>query len=242
VFDTHAGAGAYRLDDASARRSGEAQAGVARLMAAGSPPPALAALATAVARFNGDGPARCYPGSPPLALSALGPRDRYLGCEVQPDDYATLVNTLRPFGTRAAVMKLDGYAAAARHLATDAARTLLLIDPPFERADDYARTAELVAARPRPDRQPALVWTPLKDLETFDAFLGRLEAARPRRLVALEVRLRPLDDPMRLNGCAMVMVDGPDIFDAALSAGRWVADHLGEDGRGARLIDLSDRG
>ena len=53
------------------------------------------------------------------------------------------------------------------------------------------------------------------------------------------MRLRPLDDPMRLNGCAMVFVDAPDVSQQALEAGRWVARELGEAGGGARWLDLT---
>ncbi len=112
---------------------------------------------------------------------------------------------------------------------------MLLVDPPFERADDYARVTELIASRPDPARQPALIWTPLKDLETFDAFLDALERAQPASLVVAQARLRPLDDPMRMNSCAVVLVDAPELDAEAQAVCAWVAAHLGGPGGGARV-------
>ena len=84
-----------------------------------------------------------------------------------------------------------------------------------------------------------LIWTPLKDLETFDAFVSRLEAGRPASLAVVELRLRPLDDPMRLNGCALVLVDAPDVSASALRAAGWIAQTLGAEGARARVERLA---
>ena len=239
VIDTHAGAGVYAMEGEAARRSGEAQAGVARLMADPAPPTALQRLADAVRACNPSAALQHYPGSPWLAAGALRPKDRYVGCELRADDCAALRRCLAtsPGGSAAQVVEGDGYAEAAHRLAGARGRTLLLVDPPYERADDYARTAELIARRPDPSRQPALVWTPLKDLETFDRFIGALEAARPASLVIAQVRLQRLDDPMRMNGCAVVLIDAPDLSTPAQEACAWVASRLG----GADALARVDR-
>src|SRR5665213_984729 len=52
VIDTHAGAGLYDLAGAEARRTGEAEAGVVRLMADAEAPAAFADLRAAVRRAN----------------------------------------------------------------------------------------------------------------------------------------------------------------------------------------------
>ena len=240
VVDTHAGAGLYGLQDAAARRSGEAQAGVARLMADPAVPAVLARLVAAVRASNPAGELQSYPGSPWLAVRALRRGDAYVGCELRPDDHRDLVATLSLLkgGPAVELLQADGYAVASRRLAQVRRRSLLLIDPPFERADDYARVAELIAGRPDPARQPALIWTPLKDLETFDAFLDMLERTGPASLVAAQARLRPLDDPMRMNGCAVVLVDAPDLQGEAEAVCTWAAARLGGPGGGPRVQRL----
>jgi 23S rRNA (adenine2030-N6)-methyltransferase len=116
----------------------------------------------------------------------------------------------------------------------------VLIDPPFERADDYANIAStLRTVRTRNPAAVVAVWLPLKDLETFDAFLRSIGAFAGGALVA-EARLKPLTDPMKMNGCAMVIAGAPVSVEAPLAAAcEWVVDRLGEAGGKARLWRLA---
>jgi 23S rRNA (adenine2030-N6)-methyltransferase len=230
VIDTHAGRGLYDLAGAEARKSGEAQAGIVRLMAAKDAPAAFAGLKAAVAALNGAGPVRRYPGSPWLIAQALGTADRYLACELRPDEHSALKSLLKDRPS-VATLCADGYAAAAERC-PPAGAVLVLIDPPFERADDYARIVETVArVRGKNPAAALLVWLPLKDLETFDGFLRDLEDAAPAPALVAEARMRPLTDPMKMNGCALVLVGGPDGLTEPLEAiCAWTVGALGEGG------------
>lgn len=237
VIDTHAGRGLYDLAGPEARKSGEAEAGIARLMAAKDAPEAFRPLTKAVAQLNGDGAVRRYPGSPWLIAEALRPSDRYLACELRKEEHDALRSALKG---RANVETLcaDGYQAAVQRCPPKG-RVLLLIDPPFEKPDDYGRIVEtLEAARRRNADVQALVWLPLKDLETFDAFLRDLEDAVNAPMLAAEARVRPLADPMKMNGCALVLVNGPDLSADLAEISGWVAQALGEDGA-ARVYSLA---
>jgi 23S rRNA (adenine2030-N6)-methyltransferase len=144
VIDTHAGRGVYDLGGAEAQRSGEAEAGVGRLLAAEDAPGVFAQLLAAVRRLNGDGPVRRYPGSPWLIAEALRPQDRYAACELRPEEHAALRKALE--GRRGVeTVCADGYRTAAARVPA-AGRPLVLIDPPFERGDDYANCVDAVAA------------------------------------------------------------------------------------------------
>ena len=80
------------------------------------------------------------------------------------------------------------------------------------------------------------IWTPLKDLETFDGFLRRLAAGTKAPALVAEARLRPLTNPMKMNGCAMVVVNPPEGADAAAAEiCGWVAGMLGEAGARAEV-------
>lgn len=234
VVDTHAGAGGYDLDGELARRTGEAAQGVFRLMAAEDAPAAFDGLKAAVRRGNPDGGVRFYPGSPSLIAAALRKGNRYVACELRDDDVALLAETLAPFPGAKAV-QTDGFAMAGRE-AGKGGRPLVLIDPPFERGDDYARIAETMARVLLLDPGACIaVWLPLKDMETFDAFLRSVEPACPDLLVA-EARLKPLTDPMKMNGCAMVIANAPAGLDDGLtSVCAWVAGRLGETGGKAEV-------
>lgn len=236
MLDTHAGAGSYDLESAEARRSKEAEAGVMKLMGADAPPE-LASLKAAVAAANPGGGVKVYPGSPVLIARRLRPGDRYLGCELRPDDQAELSKRLRRWPAASARQE-DGYDVLADWSAVDA--RLALIDPPFERGDEYARVVGGVrAVMARHPETVFAIWTPLKDLETFDAFLGGLEAIPGVKGLVVQVRLRTLDDPLRLNGCAMVVLGGEALLESLEGPSRaiaaWIVEALGEPGGQARV-------
>jgi 23S rRNA (adenine2030-N6)-methyltransferase len=230
VIDTHAGRGLYDLAGPEARKSGEAEAGIVRLMGAADAPEPFAPLTAAVKALNGGGELRRYPGSPWMIAEALRAGDSYLACELRPDEHAALTQVMT--GKRGVrTLCADGYAAAIEHC-PPTGRTLVLIDPPFERADDYAQVVRTAAAVRRRNRAAELlVWLPLKDLETFDAFLRDLEDAEPGPLLVAETRMRPLTDPMKMNGCALVLVGGPEGMAPTLEAiCGWTAQALGDRG------------
>jgi 23S rRNA (adenine2030-N6)-methyltransferase len=57
-------------------------------------------------------------------------------------------------------------------------------------------------------------------------------------MVAAETRIRPLSDPMKMNGCALVLVGGPDLQAPLAAICGWAAQALGAGG-GARVYALS---
>lgn len=237
MIDTHAGRGIYDLAGEEAQRSGEAAAGVLRLMSAKAAPAVFEPLAQAVRALNGSGETRRYPGSPWLIAQILRRDDRYMACELRREEHAALQRAL---AGRPGVQTLcaDGYDTAVQRCPASGP-VLLLVDPPFERADDYARTVETVSRVRRRNRGArALIWLPLKDLETFDAFLRDLEDAVAEPILVAETRMRPLTDPMKMNGCALVLVDAPTGLDGELETiCGWVAETLGEGGA-ARVYGL----
>ena len=238
VIDTHAGAGAYDLGGDMAQRSGEAAAGIGRLLAMpenlGGAPAVFASLVAAVKALNGGDEGSLYPGSPLLIAGCLRKADRYTACELRPDDFDSLRRTLAPYAFAQAV-KDDGYATAAVR-AGKGGRTFVLIDPPFERSDDYAQIVATTRAVLARDKDAVIAaWMPLKDLETFDAFMRAMETVTNDALAA-ELRLRPLTDPMKMNGCAMVMVGAPKSTEGAIAEiTTWLADNLGDAGARARI-------
>lgn len=243
VVDTHAGAGAYDLSDTNFARSKEAEAGVKTLLG-GDVPDSLKPLADYVRLKNAQAgfrdPIGLYPGSPLMVVDHLRRGDAYIGCELREDDHARLKSTL---GRRGEARLEDGFQAAVA-AAQDARRLLVLIDPPFERPDDYDRiTATVHAVLTAKPEACVLIWLPLKDLETFDSWLRQMERevldTTEARLLAAEVRLRPLWNPMKMNGCALAVVNAPEGFEAALTAlvGD-VAATLGENGGLGRVQQI----
>jgi 23S rRNA (adenine2030-N6)-methyltransferase len=235
VVDTHAGAGLYDLASTMALKSGEAEAGVFRLMADEAAPRPFDGLKRAVRRLNPKGLIQTYPGSPILIAQRLRPGDAYIGAELHPEDVVRLGDALAPF-EHAQAVHADGYDVATE-CANGAGRLFILIDPPFERADDYARTADLASAVLRRNSKAVLaIWAPLKDLETLDAFVRRLEAGVDVAIDVAEVRLNRLDNPLTLNGCVMIFLNAPqgliDLIEPALD---WIATPSRSPGATARI-------
>ncbi|WAC48146.1 23S rRNA (adenine(2030)-N(6))-methyltransferase RlmJ [Asticcacaulis sp. SL142] len=229
VIDTHAGAGYYDLSDPHFARSKEAEAGIKYLLSS-DVPDSLKPLAGYVRAKNERAGFRdsigLYPGSPVLTLDHLRVGDAYVGCELRPDDFRYLQEAIVPRGK---AQNVDGYKFAVNAAQIDdPADMFWLIDPPFERSDDYTQIVDALKAglTARPSLS-ALIWLPLKDLETFDRYLRDMEhelfahedsdgeTHEPDLLIA-ELRLRPLWNPMKMNGCALVAVNAPVGFEADL--------------------------
>ena len=233
VIDTHAGAGIYDLGNDDQSRSKEAARGVKALMA-GELPGAFEPLVEAVKGLNSwQDSEELYPGSPWLIVGVLGEDDLYIGCEVQPEVREQLEMAMGMTSVPTEVRAMDGYEAVAGESAD-----LILIDPPYERQDDYGRAAQAVAAARGLNADVVVaIWTPLKDLETLDGFLRDLKGkAGAAEVLVSEVRMRPLSDPMKMNGSAMVIVRPPRGLGGEMAAvGEALVGALGEPGGEARL-------
>lgn len=232
VIDTHAGRGLYDLGGPEAQRSGEAAAGIGQLMQARDLPQAFAPLRAAVSELNKGGETRLYPGSPLLIARALKPGDSYLACELRPEEHSALAEALKGRqGVKTTCA--DGFAEARARVPAQGA-ALVLIDPPFERADDYDRIVETLAAVARRNpRAQVMIWLPIKDLETFDGFLREAEEAGAGPLTVVEARMRPLSDPMKMNGCALVFArPTPGLEPVLEQICAWTVRTLGEKGQG----------
>jgi 23S rRNA (adenine2030-N6)-methyltransferase len=230
VLDTHAGAGGYDLGGSLARRTGEAEAGIGRLAAApraGMPAAIVRYLAAVAAYDRKFGPAggkpRRYPGSPRLVRAALRPGDRFIACELHPEETLALKREFA--GDRAVeVRQADGYKALKALLPPVERRGLVLIDPPFEVTDEYER---LLRALHQGVRRFATgcyaVWYPIKD-EMAAAFVRDLAAFKP---LVLELRLDGVA-PGKLAACGLAVINPPWRFEEAMrEALPWIAEQLG---------------
>jgi 23S rRNA (adenine2030-N6)-methyltransferase len=221
-LDTHAGRGRYDLAHASSGdRQPEWPDGIGRLWGASDLPPGpLSEYVEAVRRCNreagaGAGTLRYYPGSPLLALQQMRPDDRCAFCEQQPDEAAAL-EQLCAGHRKTRVHEGDGFGATRAMLPPLERRALVLIDPPFESADDMTRIAKAVTEGLR--RLPGAVfaiWYPLTQrAPTAPLFRPLREQATAPVLVA-EFRVQA-DDLPGLCGCGLAIINPPWQFDSAM--------------------------
>jgi 23S rRNA (adenine2030-N6)-methyltransferase len=171
VIDTHAGAGLYDLTGPEASRSGEWLTGIARLMQARFSEAALKLVGPyldIVRAFNSPGKLEAYPGSPLIARALLRPQDRLVACEVEATARKSLIGALRR-DEQGRVVDLDGWTALPAFVPPNERRGLVLVDPPFEAQDEFAKLAEgFAAAFAKWPTGSYLLWYPAKTRRTAD--------------------------------------------------------------------------
>ena len=191
VIDTHAGTGRYDLGGIEAGKTGEWQNGIGRLMQATLPATAAALLEPYLATVrdnNGSGPLSVYPGSPLIARSLMRRDDQLVANELHPDDFVELKALFHKVRD-SKVLNLDAWVAVKSLLPPKERRGVVLIDPPFERSDEFDCMAEgLEEAIRRFASGVYIVWYPLKDARAADRFIGRTRAAGAVK--ALDVRFQ----------------------------------------------------
>jgi 23S rRNA (adenine2030-N6)-methyltransferase len=212
VIDTHAGAGRYDLSGDEAGRSGEWRDGIGRVRAASLEAHAQALLAPyldIVAAYNPSGPLAIYPGSPLIARGLMRPQDRLIACELEPHAAAALAATLRG-GRQAKAVTVDGWTALSAYVPPKERRGLVLIDPPFEEAGEFARLADALAAAHRkwPTGIYAL-WYPLKERAAPDTLAKRLRALGLPKLLRSELMVGALDADAPLAGSGIIVANPP---------------------------------
>jgi 23S rRNA (adenine2030-N6)-methyltransferase len=228
-LETHAGAGAYDLAGVGATRTGEWRDGIGRLFAARGAHEAgpLARFLDVVSGLNGTGALKHYPGSPLFAQAFARESDRLVLCEKVPEIADELRENLKG-ERRAVVHRRDGHEAHAL-LPPAEKRGLVLIDPPFERNDEFEAAAELVEkSLKRFAGGICAVWYPLKNRHAaarFERRVARACAEPPLRL-ALETDA-PGEGQMR--ACAVLVVNPPYGLEGDLApAGKLLARELAQ--------------
>lgn len=212
VLDTHAGIGLYDLSSEEAQKTGEWRDGIGRLLDAPIPDavaPLLAPYLDAVAELNPEGGVRFYPGSPRLARMLLRPQDRLAAMELHPDDFATL-HRLFDGDYQSRITELDGWLALGAHLPPKEKRGLVLVDPPFEQENDYARMARHLAKAYR--RFPGglyCLWYPLKRGAPIEDFHESLKALGIPKMLCAELSLRSDRETTGLSGSGLILVNPP---------------------------------
>ena len=212
MLDTHAGAGRYDLAGAEASRSLEWREGIARLLAAPVAAPAGALLAPyldAVAGLNPAGRLVTYPGSPALVLALLRPQDRLIACELEPNAAAALARYLAG-DRRSKALAIDGWTALHAYVPPKERRGLVLVDPSFEDAGDFARLGEaLEAAQRKWAGGTYLLWYPIKDRAGPDALARRLRRSGIAKILRVELSLGGTRADNRLGACGLIVINPP---------------------------------
>ncbi len=238
VIDTHAGTGRYDLASAEAGKTNEWQDGIGRLLQQEArlsvrARELLKPYLEAVSAENGGGVLKRYPGSPRLALRLMRPSDRLVANELHPEDAKALKAAIGK-DRRARLLTIDAWAALRAQLPPKERRGLILIDPPFEQPGELDRIREgLTEGLKRFATGTFVAWYPIKDGRQIERWQRTLAAIKADKVLAIDFFLRKPADPERLNGCGLIVVNGPytlqDELDTLLPE---LIGVLAEEGRG----------
>lgn len=221
VIDTHAGGGGYDLSSGEARKTGEWQTGIGRLLERPLTREAGALIAPyvdAVRAANSGDSIDFYPGSPAIARHLMRRQDRLTAIELHPQDARTLAKRFAgDHQTR--TIELDGWLALGAHLPPKEKRGLVLVDPPFEEGGEFTRMIDGMAKAHR--RWPGgifALWYPIKDRRAVNAFRADLVATGIPDIVDVRFEIRAPSTPPRLDGAGMAIVNPPYTLEGELRA------------------------
>ena len=207
VIDTHAGSGLYDLTSTEALKTAEAADGIRRLDGY-NPQNAIVQTYLEIVRGFGE---QHYPGSPLIAAKLLRPQDRLVAIEQQTEEFAAVSSTLACFPNARAVHG-DGYAKLRALLPPPERRGLILIDPPYEDADEMHRMAGAFRdAYRRFGPGIYVLWYPLKLASRLDAFVGELKAQASMKLLSLTIDISAQKSTIenRLSAAGLLVVNPP---------------------------------
>src|SRR5262249_35894827 len=212
VIDTHAGAGCYDLTGEEARRSGEWREGIDRLvpapLAARAPallPPYLDAAATC----NGARRQPADPGSPARARAFLRAQEGRTACELEPNAAAALARNLAG-DRRSKAVAIDGWTALNAYVPPKERRGLVLVDPAFEDASDFARLAQALAAAHRKWTSGTyLAWYPIHERAALAALARRLRRSGVPKILRAELRVAAPRAGTGLGACGLIVINPP---------------------------------
>jgi 23S rRNA (adenine2030-N6)-methyltransferase len=243
-LDTHAASGLADLTGAEARKSGEAGRGWQRLQASAALAgtgiaPEIAALRDAVLELQRRCGAQYYPGSALLAALQMREQDRAIAVDLQAPAARALERSLATasLGHRMRVTTGDGFAQLAAHWPPRERRSLALIDPAYESADDWPRALDAIGAGlERFETGVVALWFPIKRDRDLERALARVSAAIQRPTLAALLWLHPLDSTAGLNGSGMLVVNPPYAMSQRLAAWQQqLHGLLGETGGGSEV-------
>ncbi|MDK4545554.1 23S rRNA (adenine(2030)-N(6))-methyltransferase RlmJ [Kingella kingae] len=212
-IDTHSGAGLYDLHGEQAQKVGEFADGIAKLQAAGN---LSAPVQDFVDTLQHILPAEhLYAGSPWWAQSLLREADKLRLFELHPADFGHLTQNMREakLGRRGIIKQEDGFAGLLSLLPPITRRAMVLIDPPYEQKQDYARVVQtLKDALKRFEQGCYMVWYPcLSRAESVELPKKLKKLSRNYVQAALHVHT-PRADGFGMHGSGIFIINPPYVL------------------------------
>lgn len=208
VLDTHAGRGVYDLQSAESHKSQEAERGIQTLLQRGIDEPALSDYFAAIRARKGKRLA-VYPGSPALIAAALRPQDRAVFVELMPAEARAIEREVQSAG-RLNTQIEDAYDSLKALVPPVERRGLVLIDPPYEEADELKKLLRNLAdAYQRWPTGLYMIWYPIRSAEQRRSMHARTAALRIPKMLFADIAVHPDDAGIGLAGSGLIIVNPP---------------------------------
>ncbi len=220
-LDTHAGRGEYDLRSTESLRGNESQDGIGRVLDAQFNSPLLRRYQHIIREIRSSLQSKqLYPGSPLIAHSMLRDMDRRVFVEAHAEECVALRKCMRQqHEHNMTIDDGDGYHALRAYLPPKEKRGVVLIDPPYENADELAQLQQhFIATATRWPTGVYCLWYPLKAGGLVNPFYFALKDSGLTKLLQLELWLRPVDTPLGLNGSGMIIMNPPWQLDEHMRA------------------------
>jgi 23S rRNA (adenine2030-N6)-methyltransferase len=111
---------------------------------------------------------------------------------------------------QAKVLRMDGWSALNAYVPPRERRGVVLIDPPYERPDDFAHLAEDVTAAHR--KWPGgiyMLWYPVKSREGPDHLAHSLRCVAPDKRLRAEIAVATVKPQSGLSACGLIVLNPP---------------------------------
>lgn len=215
VIDAHGGIGRYDLSGEQAGKTMEWAGGIGKFVEIENPPEDLNLYLRAVSKDMGKG---FYPGSPMIAARMLRTGDRLIANELHPEDFVTLKKNMSGF-KNTTIESRDAYECLRAHLPPKERRGLVLIDPPFEKTDEFETLIRQMSAwKKRWADGIYLLWYPIKaHLKVADLRAAATGLGLPDTW-CFECLKFPEDTPESFNGSGLIIFNAPYTLPERLEA------------------------
>lgn len=228
VIDTHAGAGMYTLSSDFAQKNTEFETGIARLLNAALTkkillPETLTRYVALIQQCNQGNVLQFYPGSPKIAGALIRVADKLRLFELHPTDYTLLLENFSNASGKVInavhIAQQDGFSGIKACLPPPTKRAVVLIDPPYELKEDYARVVDCInECLRRFATGTYLIWYPLLQRPEPELMCQHLEKLNPKNWLNIRLTTQsPSENGYGMHGSGVFIVNPPYVLPKLLN-------------------------
>lgn len=208
-LETHAGRALYHLKSSDTQKLQEYRFGIQALLNYAKTHPAPSCLQPYLQIVQENMDFSQYPGSPKIAEAFMREQDKMILCELHPEEFQLLKENMGTGDGRIGLHCADAYASMKAFLPPKTARGVVMIDPPFEKTNEFAMieaTLDLALKRWRMGR--FLIWYPIKDKREVTKFQNTIFSSSVEGF-CVDFFVENQEVTSNLMGCGMALINPP---------------------------------